>query len=290
MYLLLAGLLICGCNPTNLFFTEPIYVSTENVEHETLIKLYMPITTGGYVFFLSNKDNKCEYWEFSFGADPKNKDAYCKLENKEIYDIGDARIPFHKWETAKGLEQNFKRKINSYKGFGNNFRKRYKEEEQSLNCLAGNFLQLSNDERLETLKKLSSLNEWTPFRLSDEKIRWKRKKLLEDIWIEDTCQIIDWGNRQLPWAVSYSNDIVVNGEKIFILVVNGFSGLIRSGIYIFKEDSNKWNLVAEGKKIAFGTIQTENDLKNQKIVFYESTDKNNLSQEIRIGELSYDNL
>ncbi len=290
LYFLLIILIIYGCNKANYVYTGPVYVGLEYVEHETLIKLYDPITTGGEVYFLSKKDNQCELWEFSYASDPKYNDAHCKLVSKEIYDIGDERIPYDTWETATGLEQNFKRHLNSQKSVRRKYRNRYKDEERSLNCLADNFLQLSNDEKLEILKKRSRGEEWGPIQLSYKKITWKSKKFPEDICLEDTCQIIDWGNQQLPWATSYTNQISVDGKQVFILVVNGYSGLIRSGIYVFKEEDNKWKLVAEGLKMAMGTIKTEIDQKDRKIIFKESTRRIDTQDEITIGELVYEDL
>lgn len=56
-FFLIIILIIYGCNSANYVYTEPVYVGPEYVEHETLIKLYDPITTGGEIYFLSKKDN-----------------------------------------------------------------------------------------------------------------------------------------------------------------------------------------------------------------------------------------
>ena len=246
-------LLLSSCYTQNnivKFFS----VGPEYVEYETLIYIPSTVTIGGNICFLRKMDDKCEYLDFVYGIDLNEKYAYGKLIQREIYEIGDERIPYRHWRTAKGLASNYKR-----------LGKRYKYLEKCFNCLSDSFLQLSNDKKIEVLKKYSRKEEWSYNQLSEKKITWKSKNFLENICLDDTCQIIDWCCKPLPFASPYSTAINnVNEKRFFVLFIQCFSMFSRTGVYVFKEEKQQWILVAEGKIIDNGISNFTSDIESDK--------------------------
>ena len=281
VFLLLSVLIVSGCNSDKSVFVSPVYVSPEYVEQETLIKVYDRTATGGEMCFLTKKDEIYEYWEFFYGTDPKQKKAFCKLTDRKIYQMGDEDIPNYSWwETANGLATN-----NNYRGKSYN-----KEREKSLNCLADNFLQLTNDQKLDVMKKYSresgfSHGSW------ERRITWLDKSLVDDVCLDDTCQIIDWRLGEYD-QLTLMKEYVVDGKHLLVFIVESGFGIIRSDIYIFKRENRKWTLAAEGlvSNQQFHYITTETSPDNRQIVFkgwntdYNNTDISRETKEIVCGD------
>ena len=257
VFLLLSVLVISGCKSGKSVFVEPVYVSPEYVEHETLVTVYNRIATGGKMCFLTQKDDKCEYWEFVYGTDPKYKKAFSQLTERKTYRIGDENIPhYNRWETATGFASN-----KNYRGKSYN-----KYYEKCLNCLADNFLQLSNDEKLDVMKTYSRESGF--YHTSSDRITWLNKKLVDDVCLDDTCQII--GSKVGEWdTLTLMKEYVVEGKRLIVLIVKSGFGIIRTHIDVFKEENQHWTLVAEGlvNNQRFHYITTETSSDNRQIVF-----------------------
>lgn len=134
-YLLFFILLFYSCIVKN----EYVYVSPEHVEEETLIINQSKIISRGYIYFLRKKEGKYELLSFSYRISLKQHTVDCTLRERKIYDISDGIIP-NRWLTA----DEFRR----CKYYNSIFEEYY-------NCFIANFLELSNDEKIKVLERIS---------------------------------------------------------------------------------------------------------------------------------------
>ena len=105
------------------------------LKEETLVTVYSKTQKTGTIEFLRYKDGKCQRLIYSYCVDLKQYAACCTLKSKNYYRIDDNRLP-KEWMTSSVFRQ----------------QKYYKKY---FGCFAENFLELSNDEKIELLEEIA---------------------------------------------------------------------------------------------------------------------------------------
>jgi len=108
--------------------------------------------------------------------------------------------------------------------------------------------------------------------LFTEKIQWNT---IDSVVIyKDKEQVIEWGKEQLPFSVvDLENEIIINEHKFYIIIISGYSGLIRSKIFIFKENDEKWLFIIKSNEVINPIISFRVDNEQEKIVFGTTSGK-----------------
>ena len=113
-------------------------VCCDYVSNETLVlHYYDKKDNGGKFYFLREYGDKCELIKYSYKVDIKTGKIYCDSRSSEQKMIEDKSIP-RKWDTATS------------------FRMDNKSKEKYWNYFSANFLNLSNDDKIEVLDKIIS--------------------------------------------------------------------------------------------------------------------------------------
>ena len=130
---LFIGYLLCCC--TTL---KNDCINYEIAQKETLVKVYAKIITSGSIEFLRYENGYYRLSVYSYRLDMKNKTPYCTLRKDTLYKADDLFNICREgnWMTSSIFKQ--------YGNYDPYFR-----------CFSEDFLELSNDKKIEVLNEIS---------------------------------------------------------------------------------------------------------------------------------------
>ena len=126
-------LLLCLCNCSIINKLE--YATYNEAQKETLIFIYSKIITHGHMEFLKYNDGNYQLIGYSYSIDIRNNKAHCSLRYKEPFDTANLINTKKHWMTSSQLHK--PKNVDSY-----------------FKCFSDDFLEVSNDRRIEILDSL----------------------------------------------------------------------------------------------------------------------------------------
>lgn len=116
--------------------------------------------------------------------------------------------------------------------------------------------------------------------LYTKKLNWEFPDSTDKIVIHNREEIIKWSKNNLAFSTAYSKDLFLKDCNIYIVMVDGCSGIACWKIYIFKEEKEFWELMAISNARLIEQIEIE--IKDDKIIFKTKSGQ--------IGELPFEAL
>jgi len=114
-----------------------------------------------------------------------------------------------------------------------------------------------------------------------KELKWESNDSITTQAFKDTDQIIEWGKSFGPFSIVHSEKFCINGNDVYVLMVDICSGINCPSIYVFKNVGDYWQLVKRSQASIWQKLSIESDTINEKLIFFTK-----LGQ---LGELPFKN-
>jgi hypothetical protein len=115
--------------------------------------------------------------------------------------------------------------------------------------------------------------------LFTKKLQWTNQDSIEILTFQSKNKIIEWSESFGKFAFVQSREFCMKNNNIFILMVDGCSGMSCLFIYVFKKKDNIWELQTTSQARLKEQLKVRTDNEQEKIIFEINSGQ--------IGELSF---